>query len=136
MTIYGEDDRVEIHEASAEVQKVAQSVAAVFGVHDAPMISRHQVCPYQPGQGRPRLRPRFVWPDASVACFCVGPARLARARRIAKREAISLSAVFVRAVDRELEAEQRRAAFEELVHEIPRGWWVRYLWAWSVSETI
>jgi len=46
-------------------------------------------------------------------------AKLAGARRIAKRDGTSLSAVFLRGLDRELEAEERRAALEELVRESP-----------------
>jgi hypothetical protein len=56
---------------------------------------------------------------AKKISISVGPAQLAAARRIAKREGISLSAVFVRGLERELEAEERRAALEELVRDIP-----------------
>jgi hypothetical protein len=57
--------------------------------------------------------------SAKKISISVGSTRLALARRIAKREGISLSAVFVRALERELEAEQRRAALDELVRDIP-----------------
>lgn len=57
--------------------------------------------------------------SAKKISISVGSTQLAAARQIAKREGISLSAVFVRALDRELEAEQRRAALEELARDIP-----------------
>jgi hypothetical protein len=57
--------------------------------------------------------------SAKKISISVGPTQLAAARRIAKREGISLSAVFMRGLERELEAEQRRAALEELVRDLP-----------------
>lgn len=58
--------------------------------------------------------------DAKKISISVGSAQLAAARRIAKREGISLSAVFMRGLERELEAEERRAALEELVRDAPQ----------------
>jgi hypothetical protein len=56
---------------------------------------------------------------AKKISISVGPTQLAAARRIAKREGISLSAVFIRGLEREIEAVQRRAALEELVRNVP-----------------
>ena len=56
---------------------------------------------------------------AKKISISVGAPQLAAARRIAKREGLSLSAVFLRGLERELEAEERRAALEELVRDIP-----------------
>jgi hypothetical protein len=57
--------------------------------------------------------------DASKISISVGKAQLAAAKRIAKRDGLSLSAVFMRGLERELEAAERRAALEELVHDAP-----------------
>jgi hypothetical protein len=57
--------------------------------------------------------------SAKKISISVGAAQLVAARRIAKREGLSLSAVFMRGLERELEAEQRRAALEELVRDMP-----------------
>ena len=57
--------------------------------------------------------------QARKISISVGASQLAAAKRIAKREGISLSAVFMRGLERELEAEERRVALEELVREIP-----------------
>lgn len=57
--------------------------------------------------------------QAKKISISVGKEQLAAAKRIAKREGLSLSAVFVRGLERELEAEERRAALEELVRGLP-----------------
>ena len=57
--------------------------------------------------------------EAKKISISVGKNQLAAARAIAKREGISLSAVFMRGLERELEAEERRAALEELVRDVP-----------------
>jgi hypothetical protein len=57
--------------------------------------------------------------EAKKISISVGKKQLAAAKEIAKREGLSLSAVFVRGLERELEAEARRMALEELVREIP-----------------
>lgn len=57
--------------------------------------------------------------DAKKISISVGKAQLATAKRIAKREGLSLSAVFVRGLERELEAEERRHALSELVRDFP-----------------
>jgi hypothetical protein len=57
--------------------------------------------------------------EARKISISVGKKQLAAARRIAKREGLSLSAVFMRGLEKELEAEERRAALEELVQGIP-----------------
>jgi hypothetical protein len=57
--------------------------------------------------------------DAKKISISVGKAQLAAARGIAKREGISLSAVFMRGLERELEAEERRSALDELVRDVP-----------------
>jgi hypothetical protein len=57
--------------------------------------------------------------SAKKISISIGAGALAGARRIAKREGISLSALFVRGLERELEEEARRAALEELVRGIP-----------------
>ncbi|MBS2014276.1 MAG: hypothetical protein JST00_15425 [Deltaproteobacteria bacterium] len=57
--------------------------------------------------------------DARKISISVGKSQLAAARRIAKREGLSLSAVFMRGLERELEAEERRSALEELVRDVP-----------------
>lgn len=49
----------------------------------------------------------------------IGSAQLAALRRIAKRDGTSLSAVLMRGLNRELAAEERRAALEELVRHSP-----------------
>jgi hypothetical protein len=58
--------------------------------------------------------------DAKKISISVGTAQLGAARGIAKREGISLSAVFMRGLEREIEAEERRSALDELVRDIPR----------------
>ena len=57
--------------------------------------------------------------DAKKISISVGKAQLATAKRIAKREGLSLSAVFVRGLERELEAEERRHALSQLVRDFP-----------------
>ena len=57
--------------------------------------------------------------QAKKISISVGKRQLALARQIAKREGLSLSAIFIRGLDRELEAEERRAALEELVRDLP-----------------
>jgi hypothetical protein len=57
--------------------------------------------------------------DAKKISISVGKKPLAAAKEIAKREGLSLSAVFIRGLERELEAEERRAALEELVRDVP-----------------
>jgi hypothetical protein len=57
--------------------------------------------------------------DAKKVSISVGKKQLAAAKQIAKREGLSLSAVFMRGLEREIEAEERRAALEELVRDIP-----------------
>jgi hypothetical protein len=57
--------------------------------------------------------------EAKKISISVGKAQLAAAKRIAKREGLSLSAVFMRGLDREIEAEERRSALEELARDIP-----------------
>ena len=56
---------------------------------------------------------------AKKISISVGKNELAAARRIARREALSLSAVFMRGLERELEAQARRIALEELVRDGP-----------------
>jgi hypothetical protein len=58
--------------------------------------------------------------EAKKISISVGKKQLAAAKAIAKREGLSLSAVFMRGLERELEAEERRAALEELVRDVPR----------------
>src|SRR5690349_15995059 len=57
--------------------------------------------------------------SAKKISISVGVAQLAAARRVAKRDGISLSAVFVRGLERELEEDNRRAALVELVRDVP-----------------
>ena len=57
--------------------------------------------------------------SAKKISISVGVAQLAAARRIAKRDGLSLSAVFVRGLERELEEDNRRAALVELVRDVP-----------------
>lgn len=57
--------------------------------------------------------------DAKKISISVGKKQLAAARQIAKRDGLSLSAVFMRGLEREIEAEERRAALEELLHDVP-----------------
>jgi hypothetical protein len=57
--------------------------------------------------------------EAKKISISVGKKQLAAAKRIAKREGLSLSAVFMRGLEREIEADERRAALEELVRDIP-----------------
>jgi hypothetical protein len=57
--------------------------------------------------------------EARKISISVGKEQLAAAKQLAKREGLSLSAVFMRGLERELEAEERRAALEELVRDIP-----------------
>lgn len=57
--------------------------------------------------------------DAKKISISVGKKQLAAARKIARRDSLSLSAVFVRGLEKEIEAEERRRALEELVREIP-----------------
>jgi hypothetical protein len=57
--------------------------------------------------------------DARKISISVGRTQLATARKIARREGISLSAVFMRGLEKEIEAEERRAALEELVRDLP-----------------
>lgn len=57
--------------------------------------------------------------DAKKVSISVGQKELAAARQIAKRLGLSLSAVFMRGLERELEAEERRAALEKLVRDFP-----------------
>lgn len=57
--------------------------------------------------------------QAKKISISVGKDQLAAAKRIAKREGLSLSAVFMRGLERELEAEERRQALEELARDTP-----------------
>ncbi len=57
--------------------------------------------------------------EAKKISISVGKKQLAAAKLIAKREGLSLSAVFMRGLGREIEALQRREALEELVRDIP-----------------
>lgn len=57
--------------------------------------------------------------NAKKISISVGKEQLAAAKKIAKRDGLSLSAVFMRGLGRELEAEERRAALDELVRDIP-----------------
>jgi hypothetical protein len=57
--------------------------------------------------------------EAKKISISVGKKQLAAARAIAKREGLSLSAVFMRGLERELEAEARRTALEALVRDMP-----------------
>lgn len=57
--------------------------------------------------------------QAKKISISVGKEQLAAAKRIAKRDGLSLSAMFMRGLERELEAEERRAALEELVRDLP-----------------
>jgi uncharacterized membrane protein len=57
--------------------------------------------------------------QARKISISVGRELLAAAKRIAKRDRLSLSAVFMRGLERELEADERRAALEELVRNVP-----------------
>jgi hypothetical protein len=57
--------------------------------------------------------------QAQKISISVGKEQLAAAKRIAKREGLSLSAVFMRGLAKELEAEERRAALDELVKNVP-----------------
>lgn len=56
---------------------------------------------------------------ATKISISVGSKQLRAAREIAKREGVSLSAVFLRGLERELEAEERRAALEEFLRDVP-----------------
>jgi hypothetical protein len=56
---------------------------------------------------------------ATKISISVGKAELQLARQIAKRDGLSLSAVFLRGLLREVEAEERRAALEELARDMP-----------------
>jgi hypothetical protein len=57
--------------------------------------------------------------EARKISISVGKEQLAAAKLLAKREGLSLSAVFMRGLARELEAEERRAALEEFVRDLP-----------------
>ncbi len=57
--------------------------------------------------------------DAKKISISVGKKELATARQIAKREGLSLSAVFLRGLEKEIEAQERREALEELVRDVP-----------------
>ncbi len=57
--------------------------------------------------------------EAKKISISVGKKELAAARLIAKRAGLSLSAVFMRGLEREIEANERRAALEELVRDMP-----------------
>jgi hypothetical protein len=57
--------------------------------------------------------------EARKISISVGKGQLAAAKLLAKREGLSLSAVFMRGLARELEAEERRAALEEFVRDLP-----------------
>ena len=56
--------------------------------------------------------------EAAKISISVGKKQLAAARSIAKRAGVSLSAVFMRGLDKEIEAEDRRAALDELVRDV------------------
>ena len=56
---------------------------------------------------------------ATKISISVGSKQLRAAREIAKREGVSLSAVFLRGLERELEAEERRAALDEFLRDVP-----------------
>ena len=56
---------------------------------------------------------------AKKVSISVGRKELAEAKRLAKRDGVSLSAVFMRGLAKELEAEERRAALEALVRDFP-----------------
>jgi hypothetical protein len=57
--------------------------------------------------------------SAKKISISVGAKQLKAAQEIAKREGVSLSAVFLRGLERELEAEIRRAALDELLRDAP-----------------
>ena len=57
--------------------------------------------------------------QAKKLSISVGQKQLQAARRIADEEGISLSAVFIRSLAKEIEAEERRRALEELVRDFP-----------------
>lgn len=57
--------------------------------------------------------------QAKKISVSVGAKQLSAAKGIAKREGLSLSAVFMRGLEREIEAEKRRAALEELAQDTP-----------------
>lgn len=57
---------------------------------------------------------------AKTISISIRSSQLAAARRIAQREGRSLSAVFMRGLERELEAEERRLALEEIVRDSPK----------------
>ncbi len=57
--------------------------------------------------------------DAKKVSISVGQKELAAARQIAKREGLSLSAVFMRGLEKEIHAEERRIALEKLVRDFP-----------------
>jgi hypothetical protein len=57
--------------------------------------------------------------EATKISISVGKRELAAARQIAKREGLSLSAVFVRGLTREFEALERREALDALVRDVP-----------------
>lgn len=57
--------------------------------------------------------------DAKKISISVGVKPLEAARRIAEQEGISLSAVFMRGLEKEIEAEERRRALEDLVRDFP-----------------
>jgi hypothetical protein len=58
--------------------------------------------------------------DAKKISISVGKRQLAAAKKIASRGGLSLSAVFVRGLEREIEAEERREALDELVRDTPK----------------
>ena len=57
---------------------------------------------------------------ATKISISVGSKQLRAAREIANRDGVSLSAVFLRGLERELEAEERRAALEEFLRDVPK----------------
>ena len=56
---------------------------------------------------------------ATKISISVGAKQLAVAKSIAKREGLSLSAVFVRGLEKEIEEEERRQALAEFVRDLP-----------------
>jgi hypothetical protein len=57
--------------------------------------------------------------DAKKITLSVGSKQLAAAKRIARRDGVSLSAVFIHALERELEADERREALANFVKDLP-----------------
>jgi hypothetical protein len=65
------------------------------------------------------LRPILKGMPVKRVRHCVGARQLGAARAIAEREGVSLSTVFLRGLERELEAVERRSALEEFLRDVP-----------------